>query len=1041
MRQSLSPKGIEVTMLRRLLPATLLLLLAAGCATAPGTRTGQASLPPPSAAGYPADLASFAKDEDEDEEGHERGEAISARYNLETEADEEGPPRVWQLLRAQAQRNAILAANAPVMREKAAGLQPSQWQALGPSNVGGRVRSLAFDPHNPARLLAGSASGGLWISPDGGSTWSANNDFLPNLSITAIAFDPANPANVYAGTGEASQGLVGAGVFKSTDGGSTWQSLAATNPDVAPDWRFVNRLAVHPTQPSIVLAALTNNNLSTGAIYRSTDAGATWTRVSTAKALDIAFDPTNPSNAVAGLDDGTIAYSVDAGASWTRSAPLVPSPSGRGNTARAEIAFSHTQSGLVYASVDNNKGEVWRSTDAGASWVFLSNPGHLGDQGDYDNAIWVDPTDASHVVTAGLDIYESRDGGATFSKVSNWTLAPTSPHADHHQLVSPPDFGPSNPALYDGNDGGVYKAPNVYAISGGAAGTGWVNMDNGLAVTQFYGGAGLASAGGRIFGGTQDNGSLVLQSGAWRFFRGGDGGFVAVDPASDQTVYGEYVYLSLFRSFNGGASSSYFCTGITEALPADDSGNTFCGKDATKKANFIAPFVLDPNNSNRIFAGADSLWVTDNARGTPDWRAVKPPLAATDDFINAIAVQPGNSNGVWVGHNNGEVYRATAALASFPDWTRVGAGVIPARRVQGITIDPSNPNRVIVALTGFSPNNVWQTLDGGASWSSITGNLPNAPVFDVKIHPRNPAWLYAATSVGVYTSENGGASWSTTNEGPANIRVRQLFWIDDATLGAATFGRGMYKVSVPAGGPASYQDLWWAGPQENGWGMSLTQHGSMIFGAMYIYDASGKPQWVVMPGGSWNPGFTAFTGSLYIPTGSWFGAYDTSRLVAGAPVGSATITFTGAGTATLAYTINGVSGTKSISRQPFGPVDSTPVATYGDLWWGGDAQNGWGVAINQQYRTLFSVWYTYDQTGKTVWYVVPGGTWTNASTYTGTAYRTTGSPWIGAAYSASSLVSQPVGSVTFSFTDLNHAVMTYTIDGVTQSKPITRQPF
>jgi hypothetical protein len=348
---------------------------------------------------------------------------------------------------------------------------------------------------------------------------------------------------------------------------------------------------------------------------------------------------------------------------------------------------------------------------------------------------------------------------------------------------------------------------------------------------------------------------------------------------------------------------------------------------------------------------------------------------------------------------------------------------------------------VIVAFTGFVANNVWQTLDNGTSWSSITGNLPAAPVFDVKRHPTKGQWLYAATSVGVFTSEDGGVRWSTTNEGPANIRVRELFWIDDRTLGAATYGRGMFKIIIAAGGPDNYQDLWWAGQGENGWGMSLTQHGSALFGAFYIYDDQGRPQWMVMPGGTWNAGFTAITGALYVPSGSWFGAYDASRLAANASVGNATITFTGTSTATLSYTVNGVSGQKTIQRQLFGPPDSTPVATFGDLWWGGTSQNGWGVAINQQYRTLFSVWYTYDQQGRTVWYVIPGGSWTAANTFTGTAYRTTGSAWLGAPYNASALQATPVGTVTFTFHDRDNATMSYTVEGVTQSKAITRQPF
>ena len=975
------------------------------------------------------------------EKGRRDRAAMNAKYHLELEADENGPPSAAQIFRAHEQRREIeREAGAPGARPKAAGLNPSQWQSMGPSNVGGRVRAIAFDPRSANRLFAGTASGGLWLSENAGNSWRAVFDFLPNLSVTTLVFDPVNTGVAYLGTGEASAGLVGVGVFRSSDNGASWQYLAATSPDANGDWRFVNRLAIHPTQPNVLLAGVTNVNGTQGGIYRSVNSGNAWAKVSAWKALDLAFDPNQPANVVAGLDDGAIAYSRDSGATWTRTAPLVPTPSGRGSTARAEIAFARSQAGVVYASVDEEKGQVWRSEDAGATWTLRSAPAHLNNQGDYDNAIWVDPFDANHVLVAGLDIYQSRDGGFTFDKISNWRNAPLSPHADHHVLVSPPDFAPGRRRLFNGNDGGVYRTANVDSLAAGTEGFGWTNANSGLAVTQFYSGAGSAAAGGRIIGGTQDNGSLQLAAGNWSPFRGGDGGYVAVDPVDDRVFYGSYVYLAIHRAMDGGFAT-YICNGITEAMPDEDDLH-FCGAGATKKANFIAPFILDPNDSTRLLAGANSLWVTDDAKGAqPAWRTIKPPASGTENYINAISVREGSGNTIWVGHNNGDVYRTANGLAATPTWTRVGQGVLPGRRVQRITLDRDNPGRAIVSFTGFTPNNVWQTMDNGATWTSITGNLPAAPVFDVKRHWSRPAWLYAATSVGVFTSENGGATWSTSNEGPANIRVRELFWIDNQTLGAATYGRGMFRVSVPADGPANYQDLWWAGTAENGWGMSIAQHGAKIFAALYVYDAQGRPQWMVLPGGTWNAGFTAYTGSLYIPTGSWFGNYDTTRFVPGSAVGTATITFTSSTAATLSYTVNGVSGSKNIVRQPFGPVDTTPTASFGDLWWGGTAQNGWGVAINQQYRTLFCVWYTYDASGRTVWYVIPGGAWTAANTFTGTAYRTTGSPWLGAPYDPNVLSAQPVGAVTFRFTGNDTATMTYEVEGVTQVKTITRQPF
>ena len=1018
----------------RILEIALVIGLA-GCALAPSPPAG----PPLPSAGAPLDLASsLAAPKD----GRKRDRAaISAQYNLALEADEQGPPRVEQIFRASAQREAIVRDAQLGARAKSAGLQPSQWQAIGPSNVGGRVRAIAFDPRNPNRAFAGSATGGLWLTENGGAYWSAIFDFLPNLSITTIVVDPAFPDVMYLGTGEASAGYAGVGAFKSTDGGLTWRFLDATNADANPDWRFVNRLAVHPVQTQILLAALTGNDRLSGAIYRSADGGSTWTKVAPMRALDIAFDPNGTAHAVAGLDDGTIAYSRDGGFTWTRSVPLIAAPSGRGNTARAEIAFSRSRPGLVFASVDNAKGEVWRSADSGATWEKLATPEHLNLQGDYDNAIWTDPTDASHLIVGGLDLYRSVDGGLTFEKVSDWRAFPGSPHSDHHALVSPPNFGPANPALWNGNDGGVYRAESVSRLNAQSATSGgWVNINGGLAITQFYGGAGRTTAGGRIVGGSQDNGSLQYSQGVWQIYRGGDGGFVAVDPANDSWVFGEYVYAAIHRSSSGGPGSSFICNGITEAL-SNEANATYCGANATKKANFIAPFVLDPNNANRLVVGANSLWVTDNAKGLVTWRVIKPPSAATDNFINAVAIARGNGNVTWVGHNNGEVYRCLDGLSGAPSWTRVGAGVLPARLVLRITIDDTDSNRVLVAFTGFVANNLWESADAGATWRNVTGNLPNAPIFDVKRHPANPNWLYAATSVGIYTSENGGGTWSTTNEGPANIRVRELFWIDEATLGVATFGRGMFKASVPAVGPANYEGLWWGGPTQNGWGVSLTQHGTTLFVAFFIYDAQGRAQWVVMPGGTWNAGFTAFTGALYIPSGSFFGNYSPAAFVANPSVGSATLTFTSPDTASLAYTINGVSGTQAIQRQAFGTPEPTPVGSFSDLWWGGPSQNGWGVAISQQYRTLFVVWYTYDAAGRTTWYVVPGGTWTVLNTYTGTVYRTSGSPWVGNAYDPAMLSATPAGTVSLRFDDANSATLGYSVDGVTGSRPIFRQPF
>ena len=247
------------------------------------------------------------------------------------------------------------------------------------------------------------------------------------------------------------------------------------------------------------------------------------------------------------------------------------------------------------------------------------------------------------------------------------------------------------------------------------------------------------------------------------------------------------------------------------------------------------------------------------------------------------------------------------------------------------------------------------------------------------------------------------------------------------------------RVAVRA--PANpWQDLWWSGVAETGWGMSVIQHRDMLVGIIYAYDDAGKPIWYVMPGGAWNEARTAFTGAVYIPKGSPYFAYDTARFDVGASVGSATLTFNQPNGAALDYTINGVSGHKNITRLDFGRPEAAMRTGLGDLWWGGMEQDGWGIAVMQQSNTLFSNWYTYDANGAPTWFVMPGGDWKDANTYEGFLYRTTGSPWLGKTYDASKLVTTPAGWFRFTFA-ADAARFDYMIDGLPGSIPLVRLAF
>jgi len=210
--------------------------------------------------------------------------------------------------------------------------------------------------------------------------------------------------------------------------------------------------------------------------------------------------------------------------------------------------------------------------------------------------------------------------------------------------------------------------------------------------------------------------------------------------------------------------------------------------------------------------------------------------------------------------------------------------------------------------------------------------------------------------------------------------------------------------------------------------MSVVQHRDMLFSVIYVYDEAGKPTWYVMAGGKWDDAHAAFTGPLHAPKGAPYTAYDAHDLVVGMPVGSATLAFNGANDVTLDYTIDGKSGHKKVTRQLFGAADPSAAPSYGDMWWGGPAQNGWGIALLQQHRTLFGVWFTYDAHGDATWLAMPTGTWAGSTTYEGRMYRASGAAWLGKAYDSAVFTTADVGFFRFRFAG-DAAIFEYQVDG------------
>ncbi len=668
---------------------------------------------------------------------------------------------------------------------------PVQWTWLGPGNIGGRLRAVLIDPTNTQRMWVGSAGGGVWYSDTGGASWQPRNGLLTMLGCGCMALDPGNANHLYFGSGEgcfdAVEGssntaiLRGAGVFESFDAGATWSRINSTS---TPDWYFVNRLSFQPGNPLVMLAATGSG------IWRSTNGGQTWSQRTTTRTLDLDFHPTDASRAVAGRADGFASRTQDGGLTWS-------SVQISTLATRVEVAYARSTPTTVFATVSDTGWfvNVWRSLDGGQTWTQRSTQS-IGTYSLYNNCLWVDPTNANNLVYGGVQIYRSTDAGATNTQIS------TGAHPDYHVIVEQPGFnGTTNKRIYTGDDGGLHTRADWQAGS-------WTALNSGLGVTQFYGAA-MNPSSGIMVAGAQDNGTsrYTGNPSTWVYnVIGGDGGFAAADQLDPNYFYGGYQYLGLQRSINGGVN----WTDIRGATTGDPG------------FNFIPYFLLDPNNQNRMLACGRALWRTDDVKtGTPPtWVQIKaprlcptftgPPNAHFQDnpYCNHSAAQValGNADVVWVGHNDGELHRTSNGTSVSPTWTLVdgAGGQLPDRWISSIAIDPSNHSRVLVSFMGYTPDNLWETLDNGVSWHTIDGTgigtLPNLPVSWVVMHPAIHDLLFVATDLGLFHSTDGGGSWSPIAGGPENVCIEQLVWKNSRELLCVTHGRGVYLATLPVAG-------------------------------------------------------------------------------------------------------------------------------------------------------------------------------------------------------------------------------------------------
>lgn len=690
-----------------------------------------------------------------------------------------------------------------------------QWIGIGPVVNSARVESVQLDPSTPGTMYVAFGSGNLWKTINNGITWRPLFENQASHGIGDIALAPSDPNVIYLGTGESLKKarnftIPGTGVYRSVDGGENWTHLGLSD-----SWH-IGEIEVHPNDADVAIVAVLGHFWSTNpnrGLYRTEDGGETWQHVlkmdENTGANDVVWAQDDPNVVYASMwenhpgvsgANSSVHKSIDGGVTWTKCSKGLPLGDQIG---RIGLAVSHSNSNKVYALVDNREkigsgaAEVFQSLDGGTSW----NRTHSTDLkffsriGWYFADLYVNPKNDDEIFGLGVRVAHSTDGGKTFEylggKVAHVNPSAASGlHLDHCEMW----INPMNPNhLVLGSDGGLYQSFDK--------GQTWVHFNN-LPTGEFYDIAVDHQNPYRIYAGAQDNATVFgsaqeMIDGAtsdWKYlwidpWNGGDGCITLVDPNDPNTVY--------FSAQEGAFRRKNLKTNRGKGISPN---NKAVGTEPIQ-FNFVAPMSISPHDSNKLLLGGNVVLESKN-RGD-DWEVISPDIAKNTEATrkakaaSAIAESPIKPGLIYVGTDKGAIWtRENSDL----DWEEKSLG-LPIAYARSIAPSRHAESRVYLAMTGLNYDKLGSHLfcseNYGATWKSISANLPDEPANVILEDPFYENILYLGSFRGVYISLDRGQSWSTLGDDLPACSIADLEIQErEKDLVIATHGRGIYKLNL-----------------------------------------------------------------------------------------------------------------------------------------------------------------------------------------------------------------------------------------------------